>query len=678
MVRQIFVLGLVMGLFACQGDAGRSSAADTLVSGFDASELDTSISPGDDFFAYANGKALAAIEIPADKSRYGAMDVLRDNSDAQVREIIEESAEGEFLQGSDQQRVGDLYSSFLDWETRDARGLTPITPFLNQIDALQNHNDVFAYFGVAARYGFNSPVEIWQYADAKDPSIYAFYLSQGGIGLPDREYYFKDDGKSELIREQYRAYIADLHQIAGMAIDADGVRKIYDLEESIAKQHMLKERMRRFADNYRRIEASELPDLVTGVEWSGYLASFGLAQPGYLVSISSDYFNALGGLIVETSVEDWQRYLRWQLINAEASLLTKAMDQSRFNFYRKTLSGVEQQLPDWQRAVGVVGRTLGELVGKVYVERHFPPEAKARMEALVANLIDAYRDSVTQLDWMSEATKIEALDKLSKFKPMIGYPDEFRDYAGVIIEADDYYGNRLSLVEAERDRDIARHGAQVDRTEWSMTPQTVNAYYSPVLNVIVFPAAILQPPFFNLDAEDAVNYGGIGAVIGHEIGHGLDDSGSKFDGDGAIRNWWTDEDAAQFEVRTNSLIAQYENFCPFDDLCTNGEFTLGENIGDLGGITIALRAYQASLNGKEAPVLDGMTGVQRVFLGFAQIWRAKMRDEAMRQLIATNPHSPSQYRTNGPVRNLPEWYDAFNVSSGDALYLPPEERVKIW
>ena len=678
MVRQIFVLGLVMGLFACQGDAGRSSAADTLVSGFDASELDTSISPGDDFFAYANGKALAAIEIPADKSRYGAMDVLRDNSDAQVREIIEESAEGEFLQGSDQQRVGDLYSSFLDWETRDARGLTPITPFLNQIDALQDHNDVFAYFGVAARYGFNSPVEIWQYADARDPSIYAFYLSQGGIGLPDREYYFKDDAKSELIREQYRAYIADLHQIAGMAIDADGVRKIYDLEESIAKQHMLKERMRRFADNYRRIEASELPDLVTGVEWSGYLASFGLAQPGYLVSISSDYFNALGGLIVETSVEDWQRYLRWQLINAEASLLTKAMDQSRFNFYRKTLSGVEQQLPDWQRAVGVVGRTLGELVGKVYVERHFPPEAKARMEALVANLIDAYRDSVTQLDWMSEATKIEALDKLSKFKPMIGYPDEFRDYAGVIIEADDYYGNRLSLVEAERDRDIARHGAQVDRTEWSMTPQTVNAYYSPVLNVIVFPAAILQPPFFNLDAEDAVNYGGIGAVIGHEIGHGLDDSGSKFDGDGAIRNWWTDEDAAQFEVRTNSLIAQYENFCPFDDLCTNGEFTLGENIGDLGGITIALRAYQASLNGKEAPVLDGMTGVQRVFLGFAQIWRAKMRDEAMRQLIATNPHSPSQYRTNGPVRNLPEWYDAFNVSSGDALYLPPEERVKIW
>ena len=678
MFRRMAVLGLIVGLAACQDDKGSPLVSEPQISGFDASELDLSVSPGDDFFAYANGKALANVEIPADKSRYGAMDVLRDNSDAQVRDIIEESAAGGFASGSDQQRVGDLYTSFLDWDTRDARGLTPLAPFFNQIDALQNHDDVFAYFGVAARYGFNSPVEIWQYADAKDPSIYAFYLSQGGLGLPDREYYFKDDPKSELIREQYRAYMLDLHQIAGIAIDTAAVTKIYDLEVAIAKQHMLKERMRRFADNYRRIEESQLSDLVTGVEWSGYLASFGLEDPGYLVSISSDYFNALGAIIDETSVEDWQHYLRWQLINAEASLLTKAMDQRRFEFYRKTLSGVEKQLPDWQRAVGVVGRALGELVGKVYVERHFPPEAKARMEALVANLIDAYRDSITQLDWMSETTKVEALDKLSKFKPMIGYPDEFRDYAGAVIKVDDYYGNRLGLVEAEHTRDIARHGARVDRTEWGMTPQTVNAYYSPVLNVIVFPAAILQPPFFNLEAEDAVNYGGIGAVIGHEIGHGLDDSGSKFDGDGAIRNWWTDEDAAQFEVRTNSLIAQYEDFCPFDDLCTNGEFTLGENIGDLGGITIALRAYQASLNGEEAPAIDGLTGVQRVFLGFAQIWRAKMRDEAMRQLIATNPHSPSQYRANGPVRNVPEWYEAFNVTPDNALYLPPEKRVKIW
>jgi len=678
MLRNITVLGLLVLLMACQGEVSPSLASDKQVSGFDVTELDTSVSPGDDCSAYANGKALAAVEIPADKSRYGAMDKLRDNSDAQVRDIIDESAAGDFPQGSDQQRVGDLYRSFLNWETRDARGLTPLAPFFSQIDALQDHDDVFSYFGVAARYGFNSPVEMWQYADAKNPSVYAFYLSQGGIGLPDREYYFKDDAKSELIREQYRAYMLDLHEIAGMAIDTEAVRKIYDLEVAIAEQHMLKERMRRFADNYRRIEEPELANLVSGVDWVGYLSSFGLEQPGYLVSISSDYFNALGALISETSVEDWQRYLRWQLINAEASLLTKAMDQRRFEFYRKTLSGVEQQLPDWQRAVGVVGSTLGELVGKVYVERHFPPEAKARMEALVANLIDAYRDSVTQLDWMSDATKVEALDKLSKFKPMIGYPEEFRDYAGAVINASDYYGNRLALVEAERNRDIARHGAQVDRTEWGMTPQTVNAYYSPVLNVIVFPAAILQPPFFNLNAEDAVNYGGIGAVIGHEIGHGLDDSGSKFDGNGAIRNWWTDEDAAQFEVRTKSLIAQYEDFCPFDDLCTNGEFTLGENIGDLGGITIALKAYQASLEGEPAPVLDSMTGVQRVFLGFAQIWRAKMRDEALRQLIATNPHAPSQYRTNGPVRNLPEWYEAFNVTPDNALYLPPEARVKLW
>ena len=681
---RLLAVFFLMGLVAC-GQKPESAATvspaqspEAPIAGFDASELDLEVHPGDDFFAYANGKALAAIEIPADKSRYGAMDQLRDQADEQVRAIIEESAAGDYPVGSDQQRVGDLYTSFLDWQARNDQGIAPIQPFLEQIDGLQNHDDVFAFFGVAARYGFNSPMEMWQYADAKDPGVYAFYLSQGGIGLPDREYYFKDDEKSETLRRAYRTYMAELHEIAGVqATDAE-LAAIYRLEETIAEQHMPKERMRRFADNYVRFEAAELGNLTAGVEWSGYLTSFGLPDPGYLVSISSDYFAALGNIIQQTPVPVWQSYFRWQLINAEASLLTQEMDQRRFDFYRTTLAGVEEQLPDWQRAVGVVGRTVGELVGKVYVDRHFPPEAKARMEELVANLIGAYRDSVTGLDWMSEATKTEALDKLSKFKPMIGYPDTFRDYEGATIAADDYYGNRLRLLEADRARDLARHGGEVDRTEWGMTPQTVNAYYSPVLNVIVFPAAILQPPFFNMEADDAVNYGGIGAVIGHEIGHGLDDSGSKFDGDGRIRNWWTDADAEQFEQRTNNLVAQYDALCPFDDLCTNGEFTLGENIGDLGGITIALKAYQASLAGEEPPTIDGMTGVQRVFLGFAQIWRAKMRDEALRQLIATNPHSPSQYRANGPVRNVPEWYEAFDVGPDNALYLAPEERVKIW
>ena len=673
---------VLCGLIACGAEQNNkeqpTEPVAPLVAGFDASELDTRIHPGDDFFAYANGKALAAIEIPADKSRYGTMDQLRDQADEQVRAIIEESASGDFPSGSDQQRVGDLYTSFLDWQTRDERGIAPIQPFLDQIDALTDHDEVFAFFGVAARYGLNSPMEMWQYADAKNPGVYAFYLSQGGIGLPDREYYFKDDEKSETIREAYRTYMADLHRIAGLPVDEATLGRIYRLEESLAEQHMAKERMRRFADNYVRFDVPNLNDLTTGVDWDGYLGAFGLPEPGYLVSISTDYFAALGDIIAQTPVSDWQAYFRWQLINAEASLLSRAMDQRRFDFYRGTLAGVEQQQPDWQRGVGVVGRTVGELVGKVYVERHFPPEAKARMEELVANLIAAYKDSVTNLDWMSEATKTEALDKLSKFKPMIGYPDTFRDYAGATIAADDYYGNRLRLLEADRARDLARHGGEVDRTEWGMTPQTVNAYYSPVLNVIVFPAAILQPPFFNMAADDAVNYGGIGAVIGHEIGHGLDDSGSKFDGDGRIRNWWTDEDAEKFKQRTNNLVAQYDALCPFDDLCTNGEFTLGENIGDLGGISIALKAYESSLQGAEAPEIDGLTGVQRVFLGFAQVWRSKMRDEALRQLIATNPHSPSQYRTNGPVRNVPQWYEAFGVTPDQTLYLPPEERVQIW
>lgn len=649
-----------------------------LVAGFEVGDLDTSIHPGDDFFAYANGKALDAIEIPADKSSYGEFSRLRDKSDAQVRTIIEESASGDFPEGSDQQRVGDLYNSFMDWEARDAKGTAPLQDFLEQINGFETHDDVFAYFGTAARYQIQSPIDMWQYADAKDPGTYAFYLSQGGLGLPDRAYYFTDDEKSEEIRQEYKRYMADLHQLAGLPFDDTTVARVYALEERIADRHMPKEQARRYAENYTRIEAEELPELTPGVDWRAYLTAMGIEDPGYLVSISTDYFNALGTIITETPVADWQAYFRWATLNSSAQSLTRDLDQRRFDFYRKALTGVQEQQPDWQRGVSVVGGTIGELVGKVYVERHFPPEAKARMDELVANLISAYEDSVRQLDWMSDATKAEALQKLSKFTPMIGYPDTFRDYAGAAIKADDYYGNLRRILEAERNREIERHLGEVDRTEWSMTPQTVNAYYSPILNVIVFPAAILQPPFFNLAADDAINYGGIGAVIGHEIGHGLDDNGKNFDGDGNLRNWWTEDDSAQFDVRTSNLIAQYNAFCPFDDLCTNGEFTLGENIGDLGGISIALKAYQASLDGNEGPMIDGLTGMQRVFLGFAQVWRSKMRDEALRTLIATNPHAPGMYRTNGPVRNVPEWYEAFDVTPDNALYLAPEERVKIW
>jgi putative endopeptidase len=387
---------------------------------------------------------------------------------------------------------------------------------------------------------------------------------------------------------------------------------------------------------------------------------------------------ALDSIITETDLDTWKTYLTWSALNQSAARLTRELDKQNFAFYGTALSGTEEQQEDWRRAVNTVNGTLGEIVGKVYVKEYFPPEAKERMLELVGNLVKAYEKSIKELDWMGEATKAEALDKLSKFTPMIGYPDKWRDYSALDIEADDYYGNMERAALAEYRRILDRQGGPVDRKEWGMTPQTVNAYYNPPLNQIVFPAAILQPPFFNLAADDAVNYGAIGAVIGHEIGHGFDDSGSTFDGDGVMRNWWTDEDRAEFEKRTGALISQYDAFMPFDDLAVNGEFTLGENIGDLGGITIGLLAYEMSLNGETPPVIDGFTGEQRVFLGFGQVWRGKIRDEELRRRIATDPHSPAVYRTNGPVRNVPEWYEAFGVTEADALYLPPAERVKIW
>ncbi|MDA0651096.1 MAG: M13 family metallopeptidase, partial [Proteobacteria bacterium] len=510
--------------------------------GFDPAELDDGIKPGDDFFAYVNGKWIAENEIPADRSRYGAFDILRDKSDEDVKAIIEEASAIQNEEGSDQQRVGDLYLSFQDFETRNARGVSPLEPYLTQIDGLTSKDEVFAFFGVATRLGFNSPVGLFAYADAKNPGINAMYLDQGGIGLPEREYYFKDDEKSEALREQYKQLIADVHVLAGWELDSDTVETIYGVEEIIAQAHMTKEATRNFANNYTRYEQDELTNLVPDVAWDAFLDAFGLPEPGYLVSVTTPFFEQLRPILDEVTLDDWKHYLRWQLLNSQASRLSRDLDNRNFEFYGKALGGRQEQLPDWKRAVSVVDAGLGELVGKVYVEKHFPPEAKARMDVLVANLVKAYQDSVKALDWMSEETKAEALDKLSKFEPKIGYPNNFRAYEGVTIARDDYFGNLMRIREADVERDISRHGGPVDRDEWGMNPQTVNAYYTPVLNQIVFPAAILQPPFFDLAADEAINYGAIGAVIGHEIGHGVDDQGSKFDGDGNIRNWWTDAD----------------------------------------------------------------------------------------------------------------------------------------
>lgn len=647
-------------------------------SGLDLDAMDTSVRPGDDFFAYMNGTWLKETEIPADKSNYGGFIILHDEAQEDVKAIVDEAASGDFAKGTDEQKVGDLYKSFMDMQTRNELGVTPLAGHLEQINAIETYDDLAVFMAAANKHGVSMPIDIGQLVDWNDADKYSMIVTQGGLGLPDREYYTLADEKSVELRAAYVEHIEKMFDLAGLPDGGAAAQAILGFETRLAEQNMTKEAVRNRAQNYQTFAKENWTDVMPTFNWDAWLAEVGVGDLDSLVLYMVDYLRALDDIIQDTDLDTWKTYLTWNLINTSAGVLNEELDKQNFEFYGKTLSGTEEQQPMWRRGVNAVNGSLGEVVGKVYVSKHFPPEAKKRMETLVANLVRAYEKSIKELEWMGEETKVEALRKLSKFSPKIGYPDEWRDYSALEIESGDLYGNLKRAALAEHQRQIDRHNGPIDRGEWGMTPQTVNAYYSPALNQIVFPAAILQPPFFDLTADDAVNYGAIGAVIGHEVGHGFDDQGSTFDGDGALRNWWTDDDRAEFEKRTGALVAQYDAFAPFDDLNVNGEFTQGENIGDLGGISIGLLAYQMSLDGKKAPVIDGFTGVQRVFLGFSQVWRSKIRDEALRQQIATDPHSPAKYRANGPVRNVPEWYEAFDVQEGDALYLSPEERVKIW
>ena len=671
----------IAALTACGQQEAPTTATEIpagLTSGIALENMDTGVQPGDDFFSYVNGKWIAETEIPADKATWGGFSILADQAQADVRAIIEEAASGNFEDGSDEQKVGDLYKSYMDMETRNAKGVAPLKAELDRIDAIGDYDDLAVYFAAANRRGYPVPVAIDQNEDFRDPEHYMIYAWQDGLGLPDREYYFAEDDASVEIRNMYPVHIAAMFELAGFADGTTAATEIMDLETRIAGAHITKEAARNWPENYNKVPLDKLDDVMPNFNWQGYIDEAGIADIDGLVLMMTPYFEELDTIIAETPIETWKTYLRWVALNSRANALDEAIDKQNFEFYGKTLSGTEEQRAPWRRAVTTVNGLLGEVVGKVYVKKHFPPEAKQRMLELVGNLIKAYDQSIKELDWMSGETKAQALDKLSKFKANIGYPDVWRDYSAIEIRADDLFGNIERAMIAEYDRELARQGGPVDHTEWPMTPQTVNAGYRPWKNDITFPAAILQPPFFNYDADDAVNYGAIGAVIGHEIGHGFDDKGSTFDGDGVMRNWWTEEDRTEFDRRTAALVEQYNSYAPFEDLSVNGEFTLGENIGDLGGIGIGLLAYKMSLDDGEPPVIDGFTGVQRVFLGYGQIWRHKYRNEALRQQIMTDPHSPSKYRANGAVRNVPEFYEAFGVTQEHALYLPPEERVKIW
>ncbi|MES2830172.1 MAG: M13-type metalloendopeptidase [Bacteroidota bacterium] len=649
-----------------------------LHSGIITKNMDTTVKPGDNFTAFVNGTWVKNTKLPADKASYGAGSIVNDKAQEDVKAIIENASKGSPAVDSEEQKIGDFYESYMNMARRDSVGLAPLNAEFKKIDAIKTLKDLASYMAYANRVGIKIPFNVSVSEDFKDPKKYMLLTWQGGLGLPDREYYFLTDPKSTALRAKYVIHVEKMLTIAGVPDAKAKAIQIMALETQLAGKQMKKEDTRNIAALYNKYAVNSLPSLAPDFDWNTFLTESGVKNPDSIVVTQVAYTKDLNAILKNTSIESWKSYLKWGAVTGAATLLTSALDKENFDFYSKTLMGIQEQKPQWRRAVSMVNASLGEMVGKLYVDKHFPPAAKERMLKLVNNLLKAYETSITVLDWMSPETKKQALVKIKKFMPKIGYPDTWRDYGALKVAKGDLYGNQLRATEFEYNRTMNKLGKVVDRTEWGMTPQTVNAYYNPTLNEIVFPAAILQPPYFDMQADDAVNYGGIGAVIGHEIGHGFDDQGSTFDGDGVLRNWWTTKDLSEFKKRTNALVAQYNDFKAFPDLSVNGTYTLGENIGDLGGLSIAMKAYKSSLEGKPAPVMDGFTGEQRVLIGWGQAWLNKANEEAIRNQIGTDPHSPAKFRVNGVVRNIPEFYTAFNVKPGDSLYLAPKDRVKIW
>lgn len=677
----IALLGISL-LFGCQPseDTERAAAATlapALNSGIDLEGMDTSIRPQDDFFAYANDGWVQSTEIPDDQSGWGSFNILADNSLAQLQTIIQKvSADAAANEAG--AKIGNFYNSWMNEEKVDALGLSPLESILAEINALSDHDGVAAFFGSSSEIGLRAPFRLRIAQDVKSPDRYVVITSQSGLGLPDRDYYFDETERGLQLRQGYQDYVETMFQLSGHTDATSVAGRIMALETQLAEHHWDKVDNRDPQKRYNKVTDAELSEMLSNLNPDEYFAGYGSGRQEYVIVGQPSYMLALNGLYRDVPLDTWKEYLQFQALNSYANFLAKDFVDTRFSFFNVTLRGQKEQQPRWKRAIGSVNRNLGELLGQLYVDEHFPPEAKIRMETMVSNLILAYEESIQNLDWMSDETKEKALEKLSKFTPKIGYPDEWRDYSNLQVSDDDLVGNVIRSRAFAHYRQLDKLGKPIDRGEWFMPPQTVNAYYSPPMNQIVFPAAILQPPFFILDAEDARNYGAIGMVIGHEIGHGFDDSGSQYDGDGNLKNWWTDEDRQRFEERTDMLVAQYNGFEALPDLYVNGELTLGENIGDLGGAAIALRAYEMSLDGAESPMIDGMTGAERFFLGMAQVWRSKTRDQATELRVKSDPHSPAYYRVNGVVPNVDSFYETFNVREGDAHYLPSEERVRIW
>lgn len=640
------------------------------------STFDASVRAQDDFFQHVNGEWVRSTEIPADRARYGAFDRLREASEAAMRELIETAADTDAEPGSEQAKVGDLYGSFMDTERIEALGVAPLADDLAAIGAVQDLPGLIEQFGRLARQDVWGPIAIYVSADAGNPEQNIAYLEQYGLGLPDESYYREEQYQE--IREKYVAHIQKLLDLAGHEASA---QHIFDVEHLIAASHWDNVASRDAVRTYNKTTFADLQQAAPNVDWPAFLGALGAPEGAFdaVVVRQPSFLTGLSAALVDLPIEQWKDYLSWRLISSRAAYLTDAIVQESFDFHGRTLSGVPELKERWKRGVGLVEEALGEAAGQLYVAAHFPPRAKERMTELVANLIEAYRRDFETLPWMGPETRAQALEKLGNFTPKIGYPDKWRDYSSLTVEADDLIGNVRRAAAFEINRQLDKIGKPIDRTEWLMTPQTVNAYYHPMMNEIVFPAAILQPPFFDVDADDAVNYGGIGAVIGHEIGHGFDDQGSRYDGTGTLRDWWTEEDRGRFDALAQKLIEQFNEQSPADapDVKVNGALTVGENIGDLGGLTIGYKAYQISQETTPATELDGLTPAQRFFIGWAQVWCGKSREAEAKRLIAIDPHSPANCRCN-VARNLVEFQEAFGVVEGDGMYLPEDQRVRIF
>ena len=648
------------------------------VSGLDLAGFDPGVRAQDDLFLAANGGWIKSTQIPADKPEYGSFIQLRDRSDQQVRAIVDELAAKRHKPGTIEQKVGAYYASFLNTEAIDKAGLAPIQPLLAEIDAIQTPRQLATWLG-HAQGRLRTPVLLRVIPDFKEPTINREVTWQGGLGLPDRDYYLKpDDPRFAKARAAYAAYLTTLATLVGDKQPADVAPRVLAIEQRIAELHWDKVDNRNPVKLYNPTTPDALLQLAPGFDWPAFLQAARLPAIDRLSVSQPSTVTGIARLFAELPLADWKLYLRMQSLDEAARVLPQAFRDARFVFRGTALTGATAEKPRWQLGIAELNGALGEAVGQIYVSRHFPAAHKARMQELVDNLMASYRESIDGLTWMTTATKAQAQDKLSKYATKIGYPDVWRDYSRLVVREADALANADRSARFEWERQAAKVGKRVDSREWRMTPQTVNAYYSAALNEIIFPAAILQPPFFDMAADDAVNYGAIGAIIGHEISHGFDDSGSQFDGDGMLRNWWTDADRKAFEAIGARLVAQYEAYEPIPGQHVNGKLTLGENIADLSGLQIAYKAYQRSLKGKPAPVIAGYSGTQRFFIGWSQAWRGITREERAKQLLTIDSHSPKEFRTNGAAVNHDGFHDAFGTRPGDRMFKPADERIRIW